>query len=63
MCSRMSSKHLGKSIYSQKKQKCRWNSELPAGTVICPLEPYPATVFTKRQNTGNLHLEPCKIIF
>ena len=67
----VSSKHLGKSIYSQKKQKSRWNGELPVGTVNCPLEQYPlqcrystpATVLTKRQNTGKLHLEPCKTIF
>ena len=52
----MSSKLLGKYIYSQKKQKSHWNSKLPVGTV-------PATVLTKRQNTGNLHLKPCKIIF
>ena len=81
-CSRVSSKHLGKSIYSQKKQKSRWNSELLVGTVIYPFEQriarlnsnlpvgtVPATVprystpTTVRQNTGNLHLEPCKTIF
>ena len=54
---------VGTVICPLEQWNARWNSDLPVWIVICPFEQCPATVLTKRQNTGNLHLEPCKTIF
>ena len=58
---------LEKSFYRPKNQYSRLEQILAVLIVFLPVATVPttmpATVLTKRQNTGNLHLEPCKIIF
>ena len=58
---------LEKSFYRPKNQYRRLEQILAVLIVFLPVATVPATVpatvLTKRQNTGNLHLEPCKIIF
>ena len=58
---------LEKSFYRPKNQYSRLEQILAVLIVFLLVATVPATVpatvLTKRQNTGNLHLEPCKIIF
>ena len=54
---------LEKSFYRPKNQYSRLEQILAVLIVFLPVATVPATVLTKKQNTGNLHLEPCKIIF
>ena len=62
---------LKKSFYRPKNQYSRLEQIIAVLIVFLPVATVratvpatvPATVLTKRQNTGNLHLEPCKIIF
>ena len=54
---------LEKSFYRPKNQYSHLEQILAVLIVFLPVATVPATVLTKRQSTGNLHLEPCKIIF